>query len=323
MAHELSRQIALAKQHFEDLSKVTSIEALTRQDYASGAKRQRLEELLRKLNSLLTAIERSLSTQLDGEDETPLVELTSGLRDFYTKTLEPNASKIRDAYWDISGLTELNDLLKGIEIPKNRSPIAEAVAWAVERWVSGLDEGELEEWLDRGFDLDGATEILNKRFFAPDRWLDNLRLLRPVLIDQPRAKIPTHVQYRLREIYRAFTFGLWMSAIALSRSVTEYAIINNASRLRIDATRERKGKLEFKPFGLLIAEIVSARPELRVSLEIVKETGDRILHPKKKRDVDIISIPKVMREEALACITQSRIVIESLYTAPRAIDAAG
>lgn len=282
-----------------------------------------MEGFLRKLNSLLTAIERGLSTQLDGEDEMPLVELTSGLRDFYTKTLEPNAPKIRDAYWDIAGFKELNDMLKGIEIPKTGTPIAEAVAWAVERWVSGLDEGELEEWLDRGFDLDGATEILNKRFFAPDQWLGNLRLLRPVLIDQPRARIPTHVKHRLREIYRAFTFGLWMSAIALSRSVTEYAIINNASRLRIEVTRERKGKLEFKPFGQLIAEVASVRPQLRIALEIVKDTGDRILHPKKKRDVDIISIPKVMRDEALACITQSRIVIESLYAAPRANDAAG
>ncbi len=323
MAHELSRQIALAKQHFEELTKVASIDALTRREYGSGAKRQHLEELLRKLNSLLTAIERSQSTQLDAEDETPLVELSSGVRDFYTKTLEPNVPKIRDAYWDISGLSELNELLKGIEIPKNRTPIAEAVGWAVERWVTMLDEGEMEEWLDRGFDLDGAIEILNKRFFAPDRWLDNLRLLRPVFIDQPRARIPAHVQYRLREIYRAFTFGLWMSAIALSRSVTEYSIIHNASRLGIEATRERKGRREFKPFGLLIAEVVTARPELRVPLEIVKETGDRILHPKKKRDVEIISMPKVMRDEALACITQSRVVIESLYTAPRASDAAG
>jgi hypothetical protein len=89
---------------------------------------------------------------------TPLVELSSGLRDFYRKTFEPNAAKIRDAYWDISGLAELNELLKGIEIPKNRTPIAGAVEWAVERWVTMLDEGEMEEWLGRGFDPDGATD---------------------------------------------------------------------------------------------------------------------------------------------------------------------
>lgn len=176
-----------------------------------------------------------------------------------------------------------------------------------------LNDEELEDWRERGFEIEAASEFVDKGFFAPDFWSENLRLLRPVLLDRPPHTVPLHIQVRLKEIYRAFTYGLWMSAIALSRSVAEYAIINNASRFGIDPVFERNGKKESKRFELLIDEITEKHPELRDPLETVRNTGNRILHPKKKRGVEIISIPKVIRDEALECVTQTRFIVESLY----------
>lgn len=314
MLIELSRYLALAKQQFEELVNLTSIDSLARGKYGTGTKRQRIKELLGKLVTLLASIDEVFSSHLGKADDSPIMQLSSGLKEFYTEVLEPNSNKLREIYWDITGLAELKALLEGLNPSRAKRPIANAVSWALERWLTMLEEGELEEWLERGFELEAALDLVNKGFFAPDFWLENSRLLRPVLVDRPLNIVPSHVQYRLREIYRAFTYGLWMSAIALSRSVAEYAIINNAPRLGFDPTYERKGKKQFKPFQLLIGEVAETRPELRIPLETLRNTGNRILHPKKKRNVEIISMPKVMRDEALECVTRTRFVVESLYT---------
>jgi hypothetical protein len=314
MVTELSHHLAVAKQHFEELSSLTSIESLERGEYGTGAKRQRIQELLWKLVTLLAAVDDIFSTHLDNNDDPPIVQLGSGHKEFYTKVLEPNSDKLRDIYLDITGLAGIRTLLEGLNPSSTKTPIGNAVGWALERWLTMLEEGELEEWLERGFKLEAAFDLVNWGFFAPDFWLENSRLLRPVLVDRPANTVPSHIQYRLREIYRAFTYGLWMSAIALSRSVAEYAIINNAPRLGIDPTYERQGKKQFKRFELLIEDVAEIRPELRVALETVRNTGNRILHPKKKRDVEVISLPKVMRDEALECVTQTRFVVESIYT---------
>jgi len=314
MVIELNRDLAIAKQHFEELVSLTAIDSLARCEFGSGSKRQRTCELLGNLVTLLAAIEKAFSSHLDETDNAPIMHLSSGLKAFYTKELEPNSNTLRNAYWHITGLAELKTLLEGLNPIGERTPIANAVSWGLERWLMMLEEGELEEWVDRGFELEAAFDFVNKGFFAPDSWLENFRLLqRPVLVDRPLNTVPSHVKYRLREIYRAFTYGLWMSAIALSRSVAEYAIINNSSRLNLEPTYERKGKKVFKSFGHLISELETIRPELVTALEVIQDTGNRILHPKKKSGAEIISMPKVMRDEALDCVTQTRFVVERLY----------
>ncbi|MBA2490170.1 MAG: DUF4145 domain-containing protein [Gammaproteobacteria bacterium] len=104
-----------------------------------------------------------------------------------------------------------------------------------------------------------------------------------------------------------------MAAVALSRSAVEFAILDNARRLNIEARKTNsRGKLEDKRLAELIADVAQARQSLGRSLEAVRDTGNRILHPKKH---DVIAFPKVLRDEALECVSNTRIVLESLYSA--------
>ncbi len=313
MSQELNRSLALAKQHYEELVALVPMGALERREYGTDLKRQRVEELLKKLTGLITVIRQRLSEHLTQKEESPILELSPGHKTFYTTILDPHAEKLYDAYWDITGLSELNDLLKGLDTSRKGTPVANAISWGIERWEQMVDEDEKTEWFERGFDLETAFEFVSFPFFEPDDWLENFRLLRPVLVDRPARSIPQHVQYRLREIYRAFTFGLWMGAIGLSRSVTEYSIIDNASRLKIEVTRtNRRGNVETKSLEHLIDAVSAVRPTLRTPMETIRDAGNRILHPTKH---DVIAFPKVMRQEALDCVTHAKAIVESLYAA--------
>jgi hypothetical protein len=317
MITELSRDLAIAKQHFEELTSLTTIDSLARGNYETGAKWERIQELLEKIIILLPDIKEVFFLQLDKSD-TPIMQISANLKEFYTVELEPNANKLFDIWVDIKGLKELMVLLsKELNQPHRERPIAKAMDAALDRWVNVLTDGELKEWLEEGFSIETAGNFLDKAFFAPDLWLENSRLLsRPILLGrhQRNSNVPLHIKTRLTEIYRAFIYGLWMSAIALSRSVAEYAIINNAGRFDIDPIDERKGRNYSKPFGRLIDEIAEIRPELRDPLETVQDAGNRTLHPKKKSGNKILLLPKAMRNEALECVIQTRFVVENLYT---------
>jgi hypothetical protein len=107
-----------------------------------------------------------------------------------------------------------------------------------------------------------------------------------------------------------------MSAIALSRSVAEYAIRDNAPRLHLELTYERNGTKHEKSFSDIINELSPLRPELARHLETIRSTGNRILHPKNpksRRGAEIISMPRGTRGEASKCLTHTKVVIEILY----------
>jgi hypothetical protein len=109
---DFNRDLAIAKQYFEELASLTTIEALMRGEYATGAKRQRIQELLGKLVVLLIAIDKELSAQLDNTNDAPIMQISSGPREFYTSVLEPNFHRLRDIYFDISELAELKARLE-------------------------------------------------------------------------------------------------------------------------------------------------------------------------------------------------------------------
>jgi len=318
MTLEIKRNLALAKQFYQELTALSTIDRLSNQRYGNGPKRQRIQELVTILFGLLTAIEQELSAYLDKAEDAPIMQIGLELRDFYTNELEPNGDKLRNIFLDITGLRESLGVTDWKELRTALKPhqksIANAVSWALERWWTMLEEGEQEDWLERGFNIKDALDIVEKGFFAPDNWLENQRLLRPVLLDRPLNTVPQHVQRRFREIYQSFTYGLWMSAICLSRSVSEFAIIDNGPRLGLNITTIWNGKEVFKSFEGLIYEVANKCPILRTHLDKVRITGNRILHPKRKNDIEIISFPKVEREEALKCIKSTRFVVERLYS---------
>jgi hypothetical protein len=311
---DLNRTLALAKQALEELVGLASLDELSREHFGEGSKRDRIAELLKKLNTQIVTIRRTLSAVVADGSSPPVLTLPPGHRVFWNDVLAPKASLLQRAYFQISDLGILADLVD-YPSPNDEPSFSKlsAVSWALERWSDNmLDEDELYEWLDRGFDIEGAQEIVSMPWFRPDEWSKNLGLLQPVLVDRPTAVMRDHVRYRLLEIYRAFSFGLWMSAIALSRSLVEFSLRSNAPRFSVSMSFEgADGRQEEKSLKRLGEEMSVLVPALAKPVEVVRETGNRILHPKKH---DVIAHPKVMRSEALECIHAARAVVEAAYS---------
>lgn len=103
-----------------------------------------------------------------------------------------------------------------------------------------------------------------------------------------------------------------MAAVALSRSLVEFSLKANATRLGVSITYVGAGgRPESKSLKQLGEEVGKVIRALTAPIETVRETGNRILHPKKH---DVIARPKVMRAEALDCIRATRFIVETLYS---------
>ena len=232
-------------------------------------------------------------------------------RTFYYEILLPQGKTLQRAHLDIEGMSLLSGLLDDVSGETGRPMMFEAISWGLERW-NMMDEDERWDWYERGFDIDGAQELVAMPWFRPDEWSQNLRMLQPILVDRPIKVMRDHVHYRLTEIYRAFAFGLWMAAIALSRSLVEFSLKANAPRLGFSTTYQGSGgETEEKPLWQLSKEVAAVIPALATPIETVRDTANRILHPKKH---DVVSHPKVMRDEALQCIRSARLIVESVYS---------
>lgn len=307
MNDALNATLAVARQQYEELTRLVSVGELRELQLGEGAKRKRIEVLLEALNKALTTIER----ELKAETEVPVAQLGASHIKFFREHLEPSAAVLRRAHWECVGIRELFEELDEYE-PQHPSQSAKsAIGWSLERWRDMLDEEELDDWLSRGFAIDSAIEAVELPWFEPDRWLENMRLLRPVLLDRPPQHVRDHVRYRLTEIYRAFTFGLWMSSVALCRSLLEYSLKETAQKCGIERTKPGyRGEPEDKSMKELCDDFSVKFPALAAALEQVRSAGNRIMHAKKH---DVIAYPKVLREEALASIHSMRQSLETIY----------
>ena len=285
---------------------------LVRCEFGSGPKREQIAELLNKLNTSINFIKRELTEHVADSSEAPIFSIPTPHRDFYNNVILPHWKSLQRAYFEIDDLSIFIGILDDPTDDKPKALLFNAISWGLERWYDNLEEDESSEWYERGFDIEGAQDLVAMPWFKPDEWSQNLKSLQPILVDRNPQVMRDHVRYRLTEIYRAFAYGLWMAAIALSRSLVEFTIKANAPRLSIIITyRGDGGRLEDKSLKQLGIEVSHALPKLATSIETVRETGNRILHPKKH---DVISHPKVMRTEALDCIRAARFIVENLYS---------
>jgi len=312
MTDHLNITLALAKQAYDELTRLAPLAELERCEFGSGPKRERISELLKKLNTNINSIQRTLSEHVTDSSEAPILSVPPAHRAFYNEVILPQGKSLQRAYFEIAGLSMLIDLLDDPTDDKPKSLMLNAISWGLERWNDMLEEDESFEWYERGFNIEGAQDLVAMPWFQPDEWGQNLKFLQPVLVDRSPQVMRDHVRYRLTEIYRAFAYGLWMAAIALSRSLVEFSLKANAPRLGIIITYTGAGgRSEDKTLKQLGEEVARALPALAASIETVRETGNRILHPKKH---DVIAHPKVMRAEALDCIRAARLIVENLYS---------
>lgn len=312
MNEHLNITLALAKQAYEELTHLAPLLELEKCEFGSGSKRDRIAELLKTLNTSINTIRRILSDHVKESSEAPILSVPPAHRTFYNDVIIVHGSSLQRAYFEIAGLSFLIDVLERSTGDKPKPRILNAMSWALERWDDMLDDDEAYDWYQRGFDINGALESVAMPWFAPDEWKQNLKILQPVLLDRAPQVLRDHVRYRLTETYRAFAYGLWMAAIALSRSLVEFSIKANAPRLGIDITyTASSGLLEDKTLKRLGEDIARVLPALANAIETVRESGNRILHPKKR---DVIAHPRVMRAEALDCIRATTLIVETLYS---------
>ncbi|WP_372824993.1 hypothetical protein [Polaromonas sp.] len=317
MSDQLNVTLALAKQAFDELLALTTFDELDHFQFATGPKLDRIVELLNKLNRQINDVDRTLSELVSDLADPPLLSVPPAHRNNYYEIVVEHGPAIQRAHLKAAGLGEFLDILETTDDANPKPYRLQALAFALERWRDSRDneEGEFEwmhEWYERGFNIDGAIQVVQTPWFQPDRWAQNLRLLRPVLIDRRTDSLRDLARHRLTEVYRAFTFGLWLAAIALSRSLVEYAMKANASRLGIELVSvTTEGRREDKSLWDLQQEVSVVLPSLSSSMETVRFTGNRILHPSKH---DVMSHPVVLRSEALSCVLATKQIVEALYS---------
>ena len=149
------------------------------------------------------------------------------------------------------------------------------------------------------------SNLLDKDYFAPGDWYENEKELSPVIVAHPMKNIPTRIQDRVREILRSFVFGHWLSVFALSRCLLEYALIHRKSLFskRLDKEVEMRGK----KISQLTSIAAEAFPELKESMELVTDYGNRVMH----EGGEFIR----SKSQAKKCIDEISKIISTLYSA--------
>ncbi len=157
--------------------------------------------------------------------------------------------------------------------------------------------------------LADVDKIMRKSYFKPDDWENNEKDLSPIIVTEEINRIPTHIQKRIREIYHSFIFGNWMSVIALSRCLLEYALIHRKSLLakRLNKKIEIKNdKGQTKRISELASIAAEVFPELGKSMANVIDYGNYVMHPLRR------TIPD--KNLAKHCIDEINKIISTLYS---------
>jgi len=152
--------------------------------------------------------------------------------------------------------------------------------------------------------------VAEKSYFQPDAWLANEQAISPVIVVRDLEKIPRHIKERIGEINQSFVFSNWMSSIALSRCLLEYALIDRKSLFEKRLNRKidiRVNKMRAKPIGELVEVASDAFPELEEGMGVVVEYGHNVMHPFRR------VIPS--RNQAKQCVEEITKIIGALYSA--------
>ena len=205
------------------------------------------------------------------------------------------------------------------------APIVDSIKKA---WVAdGYDDDDFndddlelfhfERFLDSELATDSACKkIIDMPYFNPDDWAANEETLSPVIVTYNMEKIPKPITDRIREIYYSFIFSNWMSAIALSRCLLEYALIHRKSYLeeclkeKIEV-RNDAGKVqdwEKDPIRLSKRARIAGKaiPQLKNSMTEVIERGNLVMHP-------FSTIPH-KKDDAKRCVNEISKIISTLYS---------
>jgi hypothetical protein len=157
-----------------------------------------------------------------------------------------------------------------------------------------------------------GLELLESRYFRPERWVENSARLRPLLVPRDPSKIPMWVQGRLREAYDCIIQDLHLAAIALCRSALEAVVVDRARRFGVETTEPQSAA--FRRLRVIAEDLSEVLPHLAASFEAVVTSGNQALHAptKAQRALPIIT-PTSAEHFSFQCLLHLRRIVEALY----------
>lgn len=187
---------------------------------------------------------------------------------------------------------------------------------------------QVRELIDRNPDMDfdswlhpdTACEVIDSSLIAfdPDSWLDRASELTPIRTHKKDVLLPSHVRLRIEELNRAYVFGCWLSVLALSRAILEYAVLDNIHKFDITPTwpavgRDTKGKT--KKLADLIEDLTPHVPVLTKGMGKLRDYGNDYMHPKKSQmSKETLFQCKSAAKDAVKTVVD---VVEGLYLAQK------
>lgn len=311
---EINQRLALLKEWHKEF--VTLVGDVGENILATISEAQRavIKDLACKLHRGIGNLEDKLS---EGMYEEGAVEAQAdpNLLQYYRGNIVGNKALISAIFKQTD--PDLYDLLQLLDNPEGRRTKLGHVLGTFEVGLEKMDE-LLEAWPEfkDKFMVQFAWGVLESKLisFAPDDWIENAKLLKPVMTVRKSMILPVHVKLRLEEIYRSFVFENWLSVVSLSRSTLEYAILDNCHkwginpRYKVTYPREEERDKNLKT---LIEEISKHENELYASMNAVRDTGNQIIHPQKTKMSKATLFER--RELAKKCIEDLTHAIEVLY----------
>jgi len=129
--------------------------------------------------------------------------------------------------------------------------------------------------------MQNCNLVAQRFWFNPDTWLANERAISPVIA--ARERVPKPVKSRIDEIYLSLVFGNWMSAIALSRCLLEYVLLDFLPKKgQCDENGKQKA---LRDLSSSAAETLTAGKrnfdiaEWKANVGKVIANGNQVMHP--------------------------------------------
>ncbi len=309
---EINQRLALLKEWHQKFSSLVGDAGASALSTISESQKSVLKDLAYKLYRDIENLEAHLSESMfdEGAIET---QAEPNLLRYYRENIVGDKELIAEVFEETDPGSY--DLFLLLDSPEGRRTSSGHVFRAFEVGLEKMDEllEECPEFED-AFLVRDAWGVLGSNLikFAPDNWIENGKLLKPILTGRKSDILPVHVKFRLEEIYRSFIFENWLSVVSLSRSALEYAILDNCHKWGIQpkykVTYPREEERD-KDLKTLIEEISSHKKELYGPMDAVRDAGNQIIHPKKTNRDTLLQ----RRELARKCIGDLTYSIEVLY----------
>lgn len=311
---DLNEQLAVARQSFDELVALCELDKIA--DWRpTPEQRQRYVALSEAALSGLDRFRREGQRRLfaDGRICSFVPEsLLAAVRG----AIEPRESELRAAI----------DLLDP-EGKAGRDALTEFLKAPYGDVRATFEEGlyQVEDLMERNPDLDRplvpsrAQDVLDSKLiqFNPDAWLDRASELTPIRTHKVNFEFPSHIRFRLDELYRVYVFGCWLSVFGLSRAILEYAILDNLNKFGIEAEwpPDLDGTRKPKKLSHLIDDVAAHLPRHAEAMGRLRNWGNEYLHPRKSRmSKEALFARQKAAKSAIEMLVD---VLEAIYLAPK------